>query len=198
LGLAALVLGAACVHSSGEPIDADGDGVPAALDCDDANPATFRLVTTYPDADGDGYGVGGGSLACIGDAPPAGFALVGGDCAPASALAWRQVTSLPVDRDGDGVTAREAVDLCLGEAAPPPYLAVDAGTDCDDADPARWRWVVLYADRDGDGIGAGPRDLRCLGEALPAGFVRPGLDGDDADPTVGRTFDDDELLRLLD
>jgi hypothetical protein len=48
-------------------------------DCDDTNPAVWRLVMIYRDADGDGVGAGAGKVACAGTSAPAGFSLFGYD-----------------------------------------------------------------------------------------------------------------------
>jgi hypothetical protein len=197
--LGALLLAAGCsAAGGGGVVDADGDGFPASLDCDDVNPAVHASVTVYLDLDRDGAGAGLATTLCTDGSAPPGFSLVGTDCAPDDPAAWRAVTSLPVDRDGDGVTVREAVQLCLGATVPAPYLAADSGNDCDDADPALFRWVVVYRDQDGDGVGAGPRSISCLGTALPAGWSRIGPDIDDLDRTVWAEPDVDQFLRMID
>jgi hypothetical protein len=134
----------------------------------------------------------------MGAVAPAGWSLQGGDCAPTDPLAWRHVTQVHADRDGDGATVAEAVDLCVGAGAVPGDVTASLLPDCDDADPTLATWTALYPDADGDGVGVGPRAIACLGATRPAGFALAGLDGDDADPAVGRTFDDDDLRRLLD
>jgi len=48
-------------------------------DCDDQNPATWRMVVVYEDIDGDGVGSPPGVLDCIGMEPPASFSLLGYD-----------------------------------------------------------------------------------------------------------------------
>jgi hypothetical protein len=129
--LGALLLAAGCsAAGGGGVVDADGDGYPASLDCDDGNAAVHAAVTVYVDSDGDGVGAGPPTTLCTDGSAPPGFSLVGTDCAPDDPAAWRAVTSLPVDRDGDGVTVREAVQLCLGATVPAPYLAADSGNDC--------------------------------------------------------------------
>lgn len=195
LAAALLALGCPSPHA---PIDADGDGVDASIDCDDANPALHAPVWAFADEDGDGVGAGSLVEICTDGTVPAGHARFGGDCAPADPAAWRLVVNPPVDLDGDGVTAPVPVTLCIGDTLPAPYLFRGNGNDCDDADPTRTRWVALYRDLDGDGIGAGPREIACLGEALPAQRVTAGLDLDDGDASVGRGLDEDDLLRLLD
>jgi len=196
--LGAVLVATGC-NRGGGVADADKDGFRADYDCDDSNPAAHTTVTAYLDADGDGVGAGPAFTFCTGGAAPPGYSLVGTDCAPDDPAAWRAVTSLPVDRDGDGATVREAVRLCVGKALPAPYLEADNGNDCDDADPTRFRWVILYRDQDGDGVGAGPRSIRCLGTTLPAGWSSVGLDVDDLDPLIwSDPNDDDEFLRLID
>ncbi len=200
LCLAALLVQLGC---STEPqgtraFDADGDGVLDSHDCEASNPATWRTVGIYRDEDGDGVGTGDLVVACVGDLLPTGWAPIPGDCAPLDPLHFRHLTLIMVDRDGDGFTVPEAADLCLGAEDPPGWLLASGHTDCDDGDAARDRWAVLYPDADGDGLGVGPRTIDCIGAVRPAGLARAGLDGDDADPAVGRTFDDDDLQRLLD
>jgi hypothetical protein len=197
--LGAVLLATACSRGGGGgAVDADRDGFPAGMDCNDSNPAVHTAVTVYLDVDGDGVGAGPATTLCTDGTAPPGYSLLGTDCAPNDPAAWRAVTSLPVDRDGDGFTVREAVQLCVGATPPVPYLAADSGNDCDDADPALFRWVILYRDQDGDGVGAGPRSISCLGATLPAGWTRIGSDVDDLDPTVWIDPNVDELLRLLD
>ncbi len=101
------------------------------------------------------------------------------------------------DADGDGATAGPPGTLCVGATLPEPYRAVAAGNDCDDSDPTRYRWVVVYADVDGDGVGAPPRSIPCLGAAIPAGFSTLGFDVDDANPAVQWDGSDEELLLVL-
>ncbi|MBT3451306.1 hypothetical protein HN652_06060 [archaeon] len=38
------------------PVDSDGDGIPAHVDCDDSDPTVRRPLRQYLDSDGDGYG----------------------------------------------------------------------------------------------------------------------------------------------
>ena len=121
---------------------------------------------------------------------------VGGDCAPDDGARWRIAPYAGVDRDGDGFTAKEPGELCIGEGLPEPYRATLRGNDCDDADPARWRWVVVYRDLDGDGVGAGPRSIPCLGSELPPGASLAGYDEDDSDATVQWHEREEDLVLL--
>lgn len=202
LGLTRLVLVgallvAACSHGAG-PRDVDGDGFPAGADCDDSDPLVHTPVMVYLDADGDGVGAGIPITICSNGSVPPGYSLVGTDCAPNDPTAWRAVSSLPVDRDGDGITVVEPVQLCLGDTAPAPYVTVEMGNDCDDANPSLFQWVPLYRDQDGDGIGAGSRAISCIGTERPAAWSRIGADFNDLDPTTWRDPGLDELLRVLD
>ncbi len=189
-------LAAACGSSTRGPVDADGDGVAAALDCDDSNPAVQATVVAYADADGDGVGAGPAFTLCTDGSAPAGYSLQGTDCAPGDPTRWR--AALFVDRDGDGYTAREPGAVCYGASLPDPYRAAASGNDCDDGDPALFRWAVLYRDQDGDGVGAPPRRMACLGASLPSGWVGRGYDPDDLDPAVVNDGYADEILRLID
>jgi len=187
---------ACCSGDPQAPPDRDGDGVLAVNDCDDSNPAVHTTVTAYPDSDGDGVGSGYGSTFCTDGSPPPGHVRSTGDCAPVDATAWRSIDF--VDRDGDGTTVRDPAPLCAGATIPEPYSEVAQGNDCDDADPALFRWLILYRDEDGDGVGTRPRSIPCLGETIPAGWSRLGYDVDDRDPSVASDPAADELARLLD
>jgi hypothetical protein len=166
-------------------------------DCDDANPAVHASVTAYADADGDGVGAGAPVAFCTDGAVPPGYSAQGTDCAPDDPSRWQTLAYAAVDRDGDGATAREVGTVCVGAALPAPYRATASGNDCDDADPTRWRWVVLYPDRDGDGIGAPPRDVQCLGSAIPTGWSIFGYDPDDTNPAALPDPAEQELVTEL-
>src|SRR5688500_18693641 len=57
--------------------DADGDGLPASLDCDDADPAVLGQTQWYEDGDLDGFGGGEPRWDCA----AASFETAdGGDC----------------------------------------------------------------------------------------------------------------------
>jgi len=187
---------AACGGRHG-PVDADGDGVIAELDCDDRNPAVHALVNAFVDTDGDGVGVGPPATFCTAGSPPPGYSFHAYDCAPDDPTRWREALPL-VDRDGDGYTAREPGMVCYGATIPAPYLEAAKGNDCDDADLAVYRWVIIYRDQDGDGVGAPPRSIPCLGAAIPTGWVERGYDPNDFDPAVTTDAQVDELLRLID
>lgn len=194
LGVAALALASCRDEAPPSNPDRDGDGFAAAGDCDDANAAVHVPLTAYADVDRDGVGAGPATTICTDGSPPAGYAPTAGDCAPSDAAAWRTVAL--VDRDGDGRTAKD-VPLCVGATVPEPYRTAATGNDCDDADPARFDWVVAYTDQDGDGIGVPPRSVLCTDGALPSGRARAGYDADDRDPSVGRVFSDDDLALVL-
>ncbi len=89
------------IIDTGVPIDGDGDGFVASLDCDDANDAVYPgadelcdgvdndcdgvldepdatdAPTWYADADGDGFGTEVTETAC---SQPHGYSAIGGDC----------------------------------------------------------------------------------------------------------------------
>jgi len=48
-------------------------------DCNDGSATTWRLMTVWSDADGDGVGTGHGTVACIGNGAASGFSLLGYD-----------------------------------------------------------------------------------------------------------------------
>ncbi len=128
--------------------DADGDGVPACEDCDDANPLAYpgaievcdgfdddcdgtidvgavNESTWYADVDSDGYGDDSSTVGSC-DAP-AGFVSVGGDCNdadPAYNPGATETCSDPNDYNCDGSTGYADAD---GDGVP-------ACDDCNDAD----------------------------------------------------------------
>jgi hypothetical protein len=168
------------------------------LDCDDTNKAVWVSLVGYADTDRDGVGAGDAQTFCTAGSLPDGFVAAGTDCAPDDAGRWRQLAYAYVDRDGDGFTAREqGTTECIGATLPDPYRATASGNDCDDADTALYRWVVLYPDLDGDGIGAPPRDIQCLGATIPDGLSLFGWDENDRDPLVAAAPDGEASLSFL-
>ncbi len=165
--------------------------------CDDADPSVYVALTAYVDADGDQVGSGPGLPFCTAGAPPAGHSLAGGDCAPDDATLWQELAYHFIDADGDSATVAAEGTLCAGASLPPPYATTPSGNDCDDADPGRFLWAVLYPDGDGDGVGADPRQIECTDGQVPPGLSIYGDDVDDGDPAVFEDDDEDEELFAL-
>ncbi|WP_434299071.1 hypothetical protein [Corallococcus exiguus] len=153
------------------PRDLDGDGHPAELDCDDANPTVWRAVTGYADTDGDGFGDAAQPVTCVGDTTK-GWAQEAGDCAPGEATRWRSVPGLYPDADGDGATGTGPVTACVG-ATVAGYQEQPGAPDCDDGDAEVSALSQVWADTDGDGVGAGMAIAWCpsRGRPPPSGYA---------------------------
>ena len=150
----ALLLVLSACGAAEELRDRDGDGFPAAQDCDDFN----RLV--HPDA----------IELCNGLDDDCDGVTDDGDAAGAGG--WY------LDLDGDGFGAEE-VATCDGGGDPD---LTRQGGDCDDADPMVTGPQRLFTDSDGDGYGdAGSEALACVGTA---GLVDNDRDCDDSDAEV--------------
>jgi hypothetical protein len=165
-------------------------------DCNDQDPGVFLSLQGHVDSDADGVGAGAAMTFCTAGTLPPGHVSTGTDCAEEDATRWRLLTYAHVDGDGDTHTTPSAGEVCSGAALSPPFFAQASGNDCDDSDPARFRWRVLYPDADGDGVGKPPRVVPCLGSGLPAGHSVFGFDPDDTDPTK-KEPPEDELLELI-
>ena len=168
------------------PVDADGDGISAHYDCNDADPGVWQLRPGYLDSDRDGHGAGQLLQVCSGAQLPAGYSPTGGDCDDGDATAWRPVQAF-ADADGDGLGAGEPVTLCVGAALPPGFAS--QGGDCAPDDAGRWQELAyLYRDADGDGTTVAQEGL-CAGADLPPGYTLSplGTDCDDADPAAWST-----------
>ncbi|QSQ13011.1 hypothetical protein [Myxococcus landrumensis] len=163
-------------------------------DCDDTNAQLHTTRTSWADTDGDGVGAGEATQVCTNGQVPPPLSAVGTDCAADDATRWQQLAYAHVDRDVDGATTPEKGSVCAGATLPTPYFTQASGNDCDEADPARTRWVVLYPDHDGDGVGAEPRQVSCLGASIPSGWSVYGYDTNDNDP--GTTADEESDLEL--
>ena len=162
---------------TGPPVDADGDGVSAATDCDDDDASRYPgaeevcdgvdqdcdedidedatdAETTYADEDGDGYG--DPAAPYITCEPPAGAVDNAEDC-----------------DDGDAAVSPEGVETCDGRDE-------DCDGELDEGLTADAE--TFYADGDGDGHGD-PEDVvqAC---AAPSGYLTIAGDCDDTDPTV--------------
>ena len=159
--------------------DADGDGVAACLDCDDADASWWDTSTWYADADGDGYGDPTSmEAACW---PSVGYGEDGTDCDdvnpaahPGAAETWYD----GIDQACDGGSDYDAdADGYVREE--------DGGDDCLDDDPAVNPAAVevcedgLDNDCDGDASACALTGDVSLADA-PVKFV-----GDEPGGTVG-------------
>lgn len=182
---------------AGEALPPGYRNSPQGNDCNDEDPTVHQGLQLYADADGDMVGAGDAMVFCTDGSLPAGYSRSGSDCAPDDSSRWEVLTYAHVDVDGDGHTTPAEGQLCTGPALPPPYFASASGNDCNDADPARFHWTVLYPDADGDGVGVPPRVVPCLGTQLPAAHSIFGFDPDDADPTTREPAEIPEIELIL-
>lgn len=149
---------APCVPTAWDDADGDGSGDPARPRCE-AGPRTAPDGLDCDDSDPAVHP--GAPEACDG---------VDQDCD-----GWPDDHPDPpryVDRDGDGFGS-EALPSCDA-------WGVDAGGDCDDADPFLNPDTPWFADRDGDGAGAEEVARSCADPG--GGAVRVAGDCDDDDP----------------
>lgn len=163
--------------------DADGDGWPAGVDCDDADAAINPSAPEYCD-DVDSN--------CDGD-PQAG--------AVDAMAQW-------VDADGDGWPVADHVTACPD--APGALDNRGSGWDCDDTDPAVYpaahdvcgngvdencdgivdNPTIWYTDADGDRYGDASAPFSGCADSAPSGFVANTTDCDDGDPAVNPDGDE--------
>ena len=162
---------------SGAPVDADGDGVNAANDCDDDDASRFPgakevcdgldqdcdeqidedatdATTTYADEDGDGYGDPAAEFVTC--EPPTGAVENAEDC-----------------DDGDAEVNPDGVETCDGR-----------DEDCDGAldEGLTADAETFYADDDGDGYGDPNDSLQAC--AAPSGYLTAAGDCDDSSADV--------------
>ena len=181
----------------GGPLDDDGDGFTADIDCNDQDPAinpgaqelcdgevdencdgqidestAADAAIWYTDVDLDGYGDDASTTqACD---RPAGVASVGGDCNDADPRIRPGAPELcddPTDYNCDGSVAFDDLD---GDGVP-------ACLDCNDADAAEKPGALWFPDGDGDGYGFPTATIAC---ARPEGHVDNPDDCDDSDPEL--------------
>jgi hypothetical protein len=167
-----------------EDVPAGHTREPSPLDCDDQDPAIWRLATLYPDQDRDGHGAGAEAEQCIGAAAPDGMSEIGGDCAPGDAGAWQVLAYESLDGDGDGRGAHAPGQICAGDSLPDGYIDGVLEPDCDDADIGRWVVIPGFLDEDRDGVGAGEPLELCTDGAHEPGHADTDSDCAPADPAA--------------
>ena len=154
--------------------DADLDGDPASIDCDDGDAAINDATEWFLDGDGDGLGGPTSSIVCV--PPGVDWGLTSADCDDADAL-----VGLPVDwyQDGDGDGFGDPGVIQNGCAPVSGFIADN--TDCDDANPIAFPGQIWYADGDGDGFGD---PVTATLSCLPAGDVIIPGDCNDSNPAL--------------
>jgi len=173
-------------------IDADSDGFPASIDCNDHDHRVWwNLSYSFRDADADGHWISASGTVCSGILLPQGYSSFElprePDCDDADPLAFTNMIGF-LDADHDGVGAGAATQFCTAGALPADHVAT-AG-DCAPSDATRWiDRPYSFRDVDGDGAAVAESGLICSGATLPAGYLtsapvgRP-PDCNDADPAV--------------
>ena len=179
-----------------KPVDNDGDGIAADVDCNDDDATISDGITFFADADADGSGITGDTTsACT---VPPGYATTDDDCDDADANVHPGATETDceskvdancdgsvgfTDGDGDGFAACNDcndADKTVNPDASETCDGVDQ--DCDKAvDDAPTDPDSFYADGDDDGEGAGTAVLAC---EAPVGTVATNTDCDDDDKAV--------------
>ncbi|MEO0604982.1 MAG: putative metal-binding motif-containing protein, partial [Myxococcota bacterium] len=167
-----------------QSVDADGDGVPSSEDCDDADPDVFPgaaevcdgidndcdfavddadddvtdAPTWFLDADDDGFGADGESVASC--EPPGGYVAEGGDCNDLERLVNPGATEICDTLDND----------------------CDTRIDDDDDDVDLTTGRELFTDADGDGFGDSTLPVRACMQR--DGLADNALDCDDTQDAV--------------
>lgn len=156
------------------------------LDCNDNDPAVYRIEILFRDQDGDRYVLMPGAKQCIGLLPPQGWLLanmvLGTDCDDSDPLIFRWV-SLYEDKDNDGYRDGGEQRVCWNYT-PWPVPGFIIGTqskgvdeknnfiDCD-LDPNGHIAKLLYKD-EGDFWVNGQGEWKCVfPDMIPAGFITP-------------------------
>ena len=183
--------------------DADGDGVPAIIDCDDHDSEVIGPLRYYADADGDGHG--GEAVTVKACERPEGFYDEATDCDDLDAASHPGGTEVcdGADNDCDGLTDDLDDDLddaeltvfyydgdddgygdddVSTEACEAPDGYVDEGGDCDDDDEDASPATEWNSDIDGDGYGSSGIVVASCEQ--PEDTTDVGGDCDDLDPDV--------------
>ncbi len=186
--------------------DADGDGVPCDVDCDDGDGEVGRY---YADPDGDGFSDGSTPVAACSDGPDVSAEL--GDCDETDpdvnpdaqetcnglddncdgTVDEGLLVSRYPDADGDslGDDSVVPVDVCPGD---PDF--VDNNADCDDSNPGIGEPETWFLDADADGFGTDATTLDAC--ELPSGYVA--VSGDCDDTRAADNPDADEVCDSFD
>ena len=158
-------------------IDADGDGIPSSVDCNDNDPTIgVATVRFYRDADGDG--LGNPAISVVACSQPVGYVTNDLDCNDNDPSIGKISQTFYRDADGDGL-GNPGISI-MACAAPSGYVANNL--DCNDSDPLITTSAIYFQDADGDGFGDITKPLlACL---QPVGYVSNSLDCNDANPYI--------------
>jgi hypothetical protein len=146
------------------------DSCTTYTDCNDSDPARWQNRTCYYDGDNDGYRTTASATRCVGsDCTNSTDAYkrestASIDCDDSTSAKYQNLTCY-YDGDGDGVIGSNSATYCCGSACGTGCTGVSAtaGSDCNDADPARWQNRTCYYDGDNDGYRTTASATRCVG-----------------------------------
>ena len=120
------------------PVGYVGPSASLGIDCNAADPASYRLESTSSDADGDGYCSGSAASTCVGTSAPSGrrftsSCAAGNDCNDSNS-GVHTLVAVRSDADGDGYCSGAAFQQCTnGGAIGATRLANSCfGEDCHD------------------------------------------------------------------
>ena len=148
-----------------------------ALDCNPANGALYRQVSSRNDADNDTLCTGGASNDCVGVSALPGRRFtsacnVSDDCNDNNPSLYRLMNSR-TDADADGHCVGAVTADCAGAVALPGRRFEAACTlpdDCNDGNGSLFRNASVRTDGDDDMYCTGTAQTMCIGSSPPAGL----------------------------
>lgn len=156
-------------------LDSDASGTDHGIGIDDVQISWEALLTSYQDADGDGFG--NPAVSNVSSSIPAGYVLNNTDCNDGNA-AINPNTVWYRDADADGFGNSGVTSVSCSQ----PSGFVSNNTDCNDESASINPNTVWYSDADGDGFGN--PSVTSASCTQPSGYVSNNSDCNDASASI--------------